>query len=140
MTRPIFWIRLWFRSLEQGTQMRMFIHLDPAVRHWASMARVTSTLLVFGGGLCLSVAAQSQGTVEPPIQQALPSGWKSSPFHGVIGGDGNVIPCRCLFRGHAYMLGQKVCMNTHMGVVMAECDLQQNNTSWVPTTEVCTTS
>ncbi len=120
--------------------MRMFIHLDTTVRRLSSAAQVTSLLTFIVGGLCLPAAGQSQGGVEPPVQQAPPPGWKSSPFHGVIGGDGNVIPCRCLFRGHAYLLGQKVCMNTHMGVVMAECDLQQNNTSWVPTTEVCTTS
>ena len=120
--------------------MRLFIHLDPAVRHLASVARAACLLVLTVGGLCSPLAAQSQGGEAPPAQQAPSPGWKSSPFHGVIGGDGNVIPCRCLFRGHAYMLGQKVCMNTHMGVVMAECDLQQNNTSWVPTTEVCTTS
>lgn len=66
--------------------------------------------------------------------------WKSSPFHGVTGGDGNIIPCRCLYKGTAYKLGEKVCMTTHLGTVITECDLIQNNTSWIPSNEPCTTS
>ncbi len=66
--------------------------------------------------------------------------WKTSPFHGVTGGDGNIIPCRCLYKGTAYRLGEKVCMTTHLGTVITECDLIQNNTSWIPSNEPCTTS
>lgn len=86
-----------------------------------------------------SVAAQDATAGAGTTHPAEPA-WKSSPFHGVIGGDGNVIPCRCLYRGMAYKLGEKVCMNTHLGTVLTECDLQQNNTSWVPTSEACTIS
>ncbi len=108
---------------------------------WLVLSMPAMALLTLAAmGLGPSVIAQTtsgpqaQGPAVPEPQ------WKTSPFHGVIGGNGNVIPCRCLFRGNAYKLGDKVCMNTHMGTVMAECDLQQNNTSWVPTAEVCTTS
>ena len=90
--------------------------------------------------LTLQAPILAQDGKAPPAGVAPQSEWRSSPFHGVIGGDGNVIPCRCLFRGTAYKLGERVCMNTHLGTVIAECDLQQNNTSWIPTTEACTTS
>jgi hypothetical protein len=66
--------------------------------------------------------------------------WPTSPFHGVIDGFGQRIPCRCRFRGEAYRLGETVCMNTHLGVQLARCDLALNNTSWVPTGVPCTIS
>ena len=66
--------------------------------------------------------------------------WPSSEYHGKIDGNGNAIPCRCLFRGQSFKLGTTVCMSTHKGTVLAECDLVQNNTSWVPTDEPCTIS
>lgn len=91
-------------------------------------------------GLALNASTLAQGATDPPAGAPPEAGWKSSPFHGVIGGDGNVIPCRCLFRGTAYKLGERVCMNTHLGTVITECDLQLNNTSWIPTKEPCTTS
>lgn len=90
--------------------------------------------------LTLEAAVLAQDGKAPPVGVSPQSEWRSSPFHGVVGGDGNVIPCRCLFRGTAYKLGERVCMNTHLGTVIAECDLQQNNTSWIPTMEACTTS
>ena len=87
-------------------------------------------------GVSTNVAAQSAPQqTEPPVPQG-----KLSPYHGVIGGDGKVIPCRCLFRGTAYMLGDKVCMSTPQGTVITECGFQQNNTSWLPTSEPCTVS
>ena len=90
--------------------------------------------------LTLQARLLAQDGKAPPAGVSPQSEWRSSPFHGVVGGDGNVIPCRCLFRGTAYKLGERVCMNTHLGTVIAECDLQQNNTSWIPTAEACTTS
>jgi hypothetical protein len=69
-----------------------------------------------------------------------PPAWPTSPFHGVIDGSGKRIPCRCRFRGEAYRLGDTVCMNTHLGVQLARCDLALNNTSWVPTGVPCTIS
>ena len=90
--------------------------------------------------LTLKAPILAQDGKNPPAGVSPQSEWRSSPFHGVVGGDGNVIPCRCLFRGTAYKLGERVCMNTHLGTVIAECDLQQNNTSWIPTAEACTTS
>jgi hypothetical protein len=72
---------------------------------------------------------------------APPPAWPTSPFHGVISGaTGAPIPCRCRHRGGAYGLGDTVCMNTHLGVQLARCDLVLNNTSWVPTGVPCTMS
>ena len=66
--------------------------------------------------------------------------WRTSPWHGMIDGDGRVIPCRCRFQGREYRLGERVCMQTHMGTVLTRCDLFMNNTSWIPTSEACTVS
>ena len=66
--------------------------------------------------------------------------YPTSPYHGMINGDGQVIPCRCRFQGHEFRVGEEVCMSTHLGVVMTRCDLMQNNTSWVPTARACTIS
>jgi hypothetical protein len=65
--------------------------------------------------------------------------WPNSPFHGVISGaTGLPIPCRCRFQGKTYGLGEIVCMATPLGVQLARCDLNLNNTSWVPTGTPCT--
>ena len=70
-----------------------------------------------------------------------PPAWPSSPFHGVISGaTGEPIPCRCRFRDSDFKLGETVCMNTHLGVQLARCDLFLNNTSWVPIGVPCTMS
>jgi hypothetical protein len=66
--------------------------------------------------------------------------WRTSPWHGVIDGAGRVIPCRCRFQGQEYRLGERVCMQTHLGTVLTRCDLFMNNTSWVPTNEACSIS
>jgi hypothetical protein len=81
---------------------------------------------------------------EPPGSQqgqAAPSeNWRTSPWHGAIDGFGQIIPCRCRYRGQEYRLGEVVCMQTHVGTVMTRCDLFINNTSWIPTTDACTIS
>lgn len=64
----------------------------------------------------------------------------TSPYHGVTDGDGRIIPCRCRFDGREFRLGDQVCMSTHLGIVMARCDLMLNNTSWIPTETACTIS
>lgn len=66
-----------------------------------------------------------------------PPNYLSSPYHGVLDGDGRVIPCRCRFDGRDFRLGEAVCMKTHVGTVLARCDLLLNNTSWVPTSTPC---
>jgi hypothetical protein len=66
--------------------------------------------------------------------------YPTSPFHGVLDGNGQVIPCRCRFQGREFRLGEQVCMSTHLGTVLTRCDLDQNNTSWIPTPTPCTTS
>jgi hypothetical protein len=66
-------------------------------------------------------------------QSIPPPAWPTSPFHGVISGaTGEPIPCRCRYRDSDFKLGDTVCMNTHLGVQLARCDLMLNNTSWVP--------
>lgn len=61
----------------------------------------------------------------------------TSPYHGKRDGNGQIIPCRCRFKGRDYPLGEIVCMTTHIGTVLTRCDLVQNNTSWVPSSEPC---
>lgn len=64
----------------------------------------------------------------------------TSPYHGVTDGNGNIIPCRCRFRGEQLQLGTMVCMETPVGTVLARCDLMDNNTSWIPTRTPCVMS
>jgi hypothetical protein len=91
-------------------------------------------------GAALVVASALAIGAEPPVGQGAAPAWPTSPFHGVIDGAGQRIPCRCRFQGSAYKLGDTVCMNTHLGVQLARCDLFLNNTSWVPTGTPCTLS
>ena len=86
------------------------------------------------GGIALPPGSVAQ------VQITDPPAYPSSPWHGLIDGDGNPIPCRCRFDGKEWRLGELVCMSTHVGTVLTRCDLVQNNTSWVPTTTPCTTS
>ena len=58
----------------------------------------------------------------------------------ISGATGEPIPCRCRFRDSDFRLGDTVCMNTHLGVQLARCDLFLNNTSWIPTGVPCTMS
>jgi len=99
-----------------------------ALRVWIA---VTAGLLL-GAGADAGLADE-----RPPPGEA----WKTSPFHGTINGaTGQPIPCVCRFKGADFKLGAAVCMNTHMGTVIARCDLLYNNTTWVPTSEPCTIS
>jgi hypothetical protein len=94
---------------------------------WVAGAALTAALVVTpASGIAVEAG-------EPPA-------WPTSPFHGVIDGDGKRIPCRCRFQGRAFKLGDTVCMTTHLGVQLARCDLYLNNTSWVPTGVPCTMS
>lgn len=88
-------------------------------------------------------ACPQTALAEPPAHQgqaAPPENWRTSPYHGVIDGAGQVIPCRCRYRGQEFRLGEVVCMQTHLGTVLTRCDLFMNNTSWIPTTDACTVS
>jgi hypothetical protein len=91
-------------------------------------------------GLLMLAPLVAVHAVEP--SDALPpAAWPTSPFHGVISGaTGQPIPCRCRFKGGDFGLGATVCMNTHLGVQLARCDLFLNNTTWVPTGVPCTLS
>ena len=89
-------------------------------------------------GVAIATALAPAAGVELPTTDT--PAWPASPYHGVIDGDGQKIPCRCRFQGTAFRLGDTVCMNTHLGVQLARCDLFVNNTSWVPTGVPCTIS
>jgi hypothetical protein len=105
----------------------------PKLRH-ACAAVLAATLLV---PLHSSRAEEAGGAA----QGAPPAAWPTSPYHGVISGaTGEAIPCRCRYRESDFKLGDTVCMNTHLGVQMARCDLFLNNTSWVPIGVPCTMS
>ena len=121
---------------------RLISRLQDRSRH-----RQGPALLAVVAGLVIGTPPVVHAQQQPGAAQTAPAPpgepaeqWRTSPFHGVIDGDGKLIQCRCLFRGQEYKLGEKVCMNTHLGTVMTMCDLQLNNTSWVPTREACTTS
>jgi len=67
--------------------------------------------------------------------------WRTSPFYGAVNGaTGKPIPWECSFEGQYFNLGKKVSLHTSNGTVYARCDLNLNNTTWVPTTERCTFS
>lgn len=83
----------------------------------------------------IAAEADSGGAPVRPLDSE-PS-YPSSPYHGQIDGDGNVIPCRCRFRGERVMLGAVVCMETHIGTVLTRCDLRDGNTAWVPSNSPC---
>jgi hypothetical protein len=71
----------------------------------------------------------------------VPGGSPYLPDGRTIAGDtGAPIPCRCVFRGQDFKVGQSVCMNTHVGTVITRCELHLNNTSWTPTDTPCLTS
>jgi hypothetical protein len=91
---------------------------------------------VLATGLLGALASAALAQEPAPRQR----NWPSSEYHRKLDGNGNIIPCRCLFKDKSHPLGTTVCMNTHKGTVLAECDLVQNNTSWVPTDEPCTIS
>jgi hypothetical protein len=75
-----------------------------------------------------------------PAQAEDTPNYLTSPYHGVTDGNGNIIPCRCRFRGEQLQLGTMVCMETQFGTVLARCDLMDNNTSWIPTRTPCVMS
>lgn len=64
-------------------------------------------------------------------------GWRSSPYHRAQNADGATIPCRCVFQGREYRVGEIVCMTTHVGVVLTRCDMSLNNTTWIPSDAPC---
>ena len=99
------------------------------------MARATALAVMALSSFCLNSAQ-----ADPPSQGAPVENWRTSPWHGMQNGYGQVIPCRCRYQGQEYRLGEVVCMQTHMGTVMTRCDLFMNNTSWIPTTDACTIS
>ncbi len=88
-----------------------------------------------------ALRAQESGGPAPNAgpQGLPPPNYPTSPHRGVIDGwTGKPIPCRCRFEGQQLELGTIVCMNTHVGTVLARCDLVGNNTSWMPSREPCT--
>lgn len=101
------------------------------------------SMATWSGSASLGVAQEPHGgPLDGNAVQGLPAErWRSSPYHGVVNpATGQPIPCRCRFGGIAYRLGTIVCMSTHVGVVLARCDLLDNITTWVPSREPCTIS
>jgi len=103
-------------------------------------------------GMCLACAlativlslSRAVGAVDPAeraIPDVPPAAWPNSLFYGAVDGvTGIPIPSLCRSGGSVYQLGVTVCMNTHLGVQLARCDLVLNNTSWVPIGVPCTLS
>jgi hypothetical protein len=93
------------------------------------------------GVLALAVVFAAVASLAQSPQPPAGEAWRTSPYHGVIdGATGQPIPCRCRYRDREYRLGEAVCMNTHVGTVIARCDLHLNNTTWAPTTDACVIS
>jgi hypothetical protein len=108
--------------------------------HGIASARIGLVSAVAAAAIALALTSSSNA-VDPSTSGGPAPSWPTSPFHGVISGaTGEVIPCRCRFRGNAYRLGDTVCMSTPLGVQLARCDLLLNNTSWVPMGVPCTMS
>jgi hypothetical protein len=63
--------------------------------------------------------------------------WSASPYHRAQDGNGKTIPCLCSVHGKLVPLGTRVCMQTPSGIQIAQCELAQNVTSWVPTGTAC---
>jgi hypothetical protein len=99
-------------------------------------------VIVISTAISLDVPSSLAQTATPsvPWPSADQPAYPTSPFHGVTDGNGQIIACRCRFKGRQFRVGELVCMSTHIGVVMARCDLMLNNTSWVPTSTPCTIS
>ncbi len=106
---------------------------------WFSGAGAGLVLLAMLASAPAAVAqtgVPAEGTIKEP-QGLPPANWPTSPHHALIDGWGRTIPCRCRFNGRAYRLGEIVCMRTHVGTVLTRCDIFENNTSWIPSTEAC---
>jgi hypothetical protein len=102
-----------------------------AVRWWVIGMVATAYAAPFAD------AADPQPDGRPPGQA---EAWRTSPYHGATNGSGLPIPCRCRHGDRSYNLGDKVCLQMPNGVVLARCDMFQNNTSWIATEEACTLS
>jgi hypothetical protein len=89
-------------------------------------------------GLLLIVIVPSVAWAEPP--QTTPQRPGLTPGQVIDGWTGLPIPCRCLYQGKSYELGDIVCMRTHVGIVMTRCERFLNHTAWMPTSEPCTIS
>lgn len=110
----------------------------------ATASDVRRALTALAGGLVMLAAvvagAEAEEARSPPWPSADRPAYQLSPYRGVTDGNGQVIPCRCRFQERDFRLGEEVCMSTHLGTVLARCDLLLNNTSWVPTEVPCTIS
>lgn len=94
-------------------------------------------------GAAAMVLVVAQAVAEEPGKSAPKPGeaYKSSPYHRVPNAaTGQFIPCTCLFRGRSFRVGERVCMTTHKGTVITVCDLELNNSTWIPTEETCEVS
>ena len=97
---------------------------------------VVAVAVLLSAGRASADGPKVEGRLQPSDAPA----YLTSPYHRANDGNGRIIPCRCRFQGQEFRLGEVVCMSTHVGVVLARCDLMLNNTSWVPTETACATS
>ena len=86
--------------------------------------------------VALLATASRLAWADPP--QPPPPDPRITSRHVIDGWTGLPIPCRCLYQGKDFKLGDTVCMATHVGVVMTRCELFLNNTAWMPTSAPCT--
>lgn len=108
------------------------------MRHFAWHSLVQLGCGAFVVVAAISDAVNLNATAEP---YSVVETWRMSPFHGAISGaTGNPIPCLCRSGGRNFKLGERVCMHTPNGIVIARCDMHLNNTTWIPTDESCVLS
>lgn len=103
----------------------------------AAGSAVVVVMAVIAGWPGFAAAGEPAG---PVVRLTDRPAYLDSPYHGVTDGNGRVIPCRCRYRQTSVRVGEVVCMTTHLGTVMARCDLIDNNTSWIPTDVPCVIS
>ena len=100
--------------------------MDRRLAIWITSALAAVLIAPVGSAIADDPAAKSAFDVLPPA-------WPNSPFRDTVDGvTGMPIPHLCRSGGSTFQLGDTVCMNTHLGVQLARCDLLLNNTSWVP--------
>ena len=100
--------------------------MDHKLTIWMASALVGVLIAPVDSARADDPAAKAAFDIPPPA-------WPNSPFRNTVDGvTGVPIPHLCRSGGSTFQLGDTVCMNTHLGVQLARCDLILNNTSWVP--------
>ncbi len=101
-----------------GSKTRLFSNLTlchpDAMTRLAFLGGAVTVALVLGASAVVAhhrpVVVNNQRVMEDPTQQ-----------------------CECRARGKAFTLGEQICLNGRM----ATCAMDQNVTSWRPTSDIC---